>query len=140
MGHQRIAEGTPNDARPGESLFGEGIRGTDVRLGVEADAEELQESPDGAYQRGIEVLLAHPAIAGETLHALLLVHRRAIQHRVYVNRSHRADRNAIAAGDTLVVINLHEPLRLIEPPHWTRLEWMRWTWEACASEAWAVGM
>jgi hypothetical protein len=103
---ERIAESPPDDARPGQFLRREGVRGTHVRLWIEAHAQELQEAANRPDQDDVHVFLAHPPVAGEALHALVFVHRGAVQGGIDRDRPHRTDRDAIGARDTLPMIYL----------------------------------
>ena len=107
VGHARIREGPPHHARPGELLRLERRRGADIRLGVEAQAQHLEDFPRRAHHRRIEVLLAQPRVAGVALDAFLQVDLGTLDRGIDVNRSHRADIRTVAARDAFVRIDIH---------------------------------
>ena len=69
--HARVGEGAADDAGPDE-LFGlERGRGTDVGLGVEAEAQELEDLAHGPDEGRVQVLLAEAVVAGVALDAFV---------------------------------------------------------------------
>ena len=111
MGHLRVGEGAPHDAGPGELLGREGVGGADVRLGIEAEAGPLRHAPDGADEGGVQVLLRHPAVAGEALDAGVLVHDGAVQRRRDGDGAHGTHGHAVRAAHALLRIDPH-----VQPP------------------------
>jgi hypothetical protein len=80
---------------------------TDIGLGIEAHAAELEYLADGSHESRIQMLGAQPVITGIALHAFAAIDSGAIDGRVNVNGSNRADVNTITAGNTFIWIDLH---------------------------------
>ena len=106
--HARIGEGAAHHARPRQLLRLESGRRADVRLRIEAQPHHLEHLAHGAHHRRIQVLLAQAVEAGVALHAFVAVDGGALDDRVDIDRAHRADVRAIAAGNAFGWIDLHQ--------------------------------
>jgi hypothetical protein len=107
MGYPRIGEGAAHYARPDQFVRLDRRSGTDIRLGIEAQAHHLEQPPQHAHKGRIEVFPAHPIEAGVTLDALVAFHRGPFACGVNIDRPHGADICAVAACHALIGIDFH---------------------------------
>ncbi|MFH1764112.1 MAG: hypothetical protein ABIF09_07975 [Gemmatimonadota bacterium] len=111
VGHEDVAEHAADDPRPLQFLRYDGRRGADVGLRVEPESEQAEGPSGEANQGGVQALHAHAPVAGEALHALVLIHHGSADGRIDGDGSHGAHGHAIGA--------LHASLRI--DSHWTSL-------------------
>jgi hypothetical protein len=107
MGHARVGEGAAHHARPFQLVGLERGGGADIGLGLKADAEVGQRAAHEAHRGGRQYFFAQPVVAGIAFHAFIAVDGGALQFGVDVDRAHRADIGAVAAGDAFLGIDLH---------------------------------
>ena len=85
----------------------EGGSGANVGFRVEPYAHHRKDLADDAHHDGVQVLLAQAVIAGIAFHAFVALDGGALNHRVDVNRLHRANVSAVTAGDAFLRVNPH---------------------------------
>ena len=69
----------------------------------------LEDLPDGADEGRVQVLRRHPAVAGVAFDAAVEVDDCSFDRRVDVDRAHRTDGDAVAAGDAAIGRYMHGP-------------------------------
>jgi hypothetical protein len=67
----------------------------------------MENLADDADQWRVHVFHAQPVVTGIAFYALIAIDGRALDHRVDVNRSHRAHVRAVSAGNTFIGIDFH---------------------------------
>ncbi len=111
VGHQRVAEGSPDDRAATSAPGGSGHRwGRRPAPGSNRNRNHLATRRTARTRVGVHVLLAHPPVAGEALDALVEIHRGPVDGRIDVDGPHRTDGDAVGARDTLLGVNLHVAL------------------------------
>src|ERR1035437_9582583 len=104
MRHKRVGERSPYHARP-RQLVGRQRRGwTNIWFGIEAQTRHLEQAPQQPHHRGVEVLLAHAVVTAIALHTFVALDGRTVDRRVDVDRAHRTNISAVAAGYALFLV------------------------------------
>ena len=110
MRNARIGEGPAHDARPCELVRLERGGRADIGFGIEAQAQRLKDFPHRAHERRIQMFLAQAVEAGIAFDALVAIDGGAVDVWVDVDRAHRTNVSAVAAGDAFFGVDLHDCL------------------------------